>query len=92
MILAIVILSIIVAVLGFVTLNLLRKQEKAEDILLGYWDYLDKISKIIEVSDKKLKEIDHSGHFKSDDEVGFFFESIKQLQDILNDFDVKKLK
>ena len=36
MITTIIILSIIVVVLGFTTINLLRKNEKQEDILLGY--------------------------------------------------------
>jgi len=85
-------LSVMVVILIFTTINLLKKNEKQEDILVGYLEYLDKLSKIIEASDKKLKEIDHSGTFKSDDEVGHFFKSIQQLQDILNDFKVKTLK
>ena len=91
MIIAIIILSIAVVVLGYATFNLLRKNEKQEDILAGYLNYLDKISRIIEVSDKRLKDIDSRGTFKSDDEVGFFFQAIKQLQDILNEFTLRKL-
>ena len=91
MITAIVILSIIVVVLGFTTINLLRKNEKQEDILLGYLKYLDNISRVIEVSDEKIKKIDIKGSFETDDEVGFFFKSIKQIQDILNDFNIKKI-
>jgi hypothetical protein len=53
--------------------------------------YLNKFSDIIDFSDKKLKEVDAKGSFKSDDEVGFFFEQIKALQDILNSFNVKKI-
>jgi hypothetical protein len=49
------------------------------------------ISDIIEFSDKKLKEVDHKESFKSDDEVGFFFEEIKQIQSTLNQFKVKNL-
>jgi uncharacterized membrane protein YukC len=91
MIIAIVILSVTVLALGYTTFNLLRKFEKQEDILAGYLDYLDKLSRVIEVSDEKLKQIDARGTFKSDDEVGFFFQQIKGLQDILNDFQIKKL-
>jgi len=91
MIIAIVILSVIVLALGYTTFNLLRKFEKQEDILAGYLDYLDKLSRVIEVSDEKLKQIDARGTFESDDEVGFFFQQIKGLQDILNDFQIKKL-
>ena len=36
--------------------------------------------------------IDNKGTFSSDDEVGFFFKSIQGIQEILNDFQVKRLK
>ena len=91
MIIAIIILSVLVLALGYTTYNLLSKFEKQEDILAGYLDYLDKLSRVIEVSDEKLKQIDSRGTFESDDEVGFFFQQIKGLQDILNDFQLKKL-
>lgn len=86
----IAILSVLVVILGFTTFNLLRKNEKAEDIVVGYLIYLDKISKVIEASDEKLKKIDYKGSFRSDDEVGFFFEQIKKIQEVLNDFQLKK--
>jgi len=94
MILTIVIifLSVLVVVLVYTTFNLLRKIEKQEDILSSYLTYLDRISRVIEVSDKKLKTIDAKGTFSSDDEVGFFFQQIKGLQDILNEFTLKKIK
>ena len=92
MITTIIILSILVVTLGFTTFNLLRKNEKQEDILAGYLDYLDKLSRVIEVSDEKLKTVDARGTFSSDDEVGFFFQQIKGLQDILNEFTLKKIK
>ncbi len=91
MIVAIIILSLMVVILGYTTFNLLRKNEKQEDILLGYMSYLNKISDIIEMSDKKIKEVDAKESFKSDDEVGFFFESVKQIQSILNQFNIKNL-
>jgi len=91
MIVAIIILSLMVVILGYTTFNLLRKNEKQEDILIGYMSYLNKVSDIIEMSDKKLKEVDAKESFKSDDEVGFFFESIKQIQSILNQFNIKNL-
>ena len=91
MIITIVILSLMVVILGYTTFNLLRKNEKQEDILLGYMSYLNKVSDIIEMSDKKLKEVDAKESFKSDDEVGFFFESIKQIQSVLNQFNIKNL-
>ena len=86
------ILSVTVVILGFTTFNLLRKNEKQEDILAEYLNYLDGLSKAIDASDKKLKEIDRAGTFKSDDEVGYFFKSIQNIQDILNDFKLKEIK
>jgi len=85
-------LSVLVVILGFTTFNLMRKNEKQEDILAEYLTYLDGLSKTIEASDKKLKEIDRAGTFKSDDEVGQFFNSIQKIQDILNDFKLKEIK
>ena len=91
-IISISVLSVLVVIFGFTTFNLLRKNEKQEDILAEYLNYLDRLSKTIEASDKKLKEIDQSGTFKSDDEVGQFFKSVQQIQDILNDFKLKEIK
>ena len=79
------------AVLGFTTYNLLKKNEAQEDILASYMSYLNKFSDIIDFSDKKIKEIDEKGSFKSDDEIGFFFEQIKAIQDILNSFNIKNI-
>ena len=91
MITTIIILSIIVVVLGFTTINLLRKNEKQEDILMGYLKYLDNISRVIEVSNEKIKKIDIKGSFEGDDEIGYFFKTIKKIQNILNDFNIKKI-
>tara|TARA_R110000823_G_scaffold266417_1_gene386175 strand:+ start:17 stop:295 length:279 start_codon:yes stop_codon:yes gene_type:complete len=91
MIITIIILSVLVIALAYTTYNLLRKFENQEDILAGYLDYLDKLSRVIEVSDEKLKQVDSRGTFESDDEVGFFFQQIKGLQNILNDFQIKKV-
>ena len=88
----IIVLGLLVVFFGFATFNLMRKQEKAEDVLVSYMEYLDRLSRAIEISDKKLKELDRNGTFKSDDEVGFFFESIQQIQDILNDFKVIRIQ
>ncbi len=84
-------ISVLAAVLLFTTFNLLRKNERAEDIVVGYLIYLDQISKVIEASDEKLKKIDQKESFKSDDEIGFFFEQVKKIQEILNEFKLKKI-
>ncbi len=87
----IIILGLVVVILGYTTFNLLKKNERQEDILTSYMVYLNKISEIIEMSDNKLKEVDARGHFQADDEVGFFFQSVKQIQEVLNNFKIKNL-
>ena len=84
-------LSVLVVILGFTTFNLMRKNEKQEDIMVKYMEYLSRLDMAIEESDKRLQKIDERGLFKSDDEIGWFFEQIKSLQSILNEFRVTKL-
>jgi len=83
-------LAVLVVILGFTTFNLMKKQEKSEDILSGYLSYLDRLSRVIEISDKKLKEIDRAGMFEKDDDVGQIFQSIVEIQKILNEFNLRK--
>jgi len=91
MITIVIMLFLLVVILGFTTFNLLKKNEKQEDILASYMTYLNKISDIIEESDRKIHEVDMKGSFESDDEVGFFFTHIKMIQDVLNQFKIKNL-
>jgi hypothetical protein len=84
------VLSVLVVILGFTTFNLMKKQEKSEDILAGYLSYLDRLSRVIEISNKKLKEVDRAGMFEKDDDVGQIFQSILKIQEILNEFNIRK--
>lgn len=82
----ITLLVLVVGVLSYTTYNLLKKNEKQEDILASYLIYMDQLSKIIEHSSERLKKIDNKGTFESDDEIGWFFEQIKVIQERLNNF------
>ena len=79
MIIEIVILGLLVLAEGYVIWNLTRKTE-----LLETWieDFSDRISQV----QSDLKEIDSTGHFESDDEIGSIFSSIKEVVNELNDF------
>jgi len=90
LIIAVCTLSMIVVILGFTTFNLMKKQEKSEDILSGYLDYLDRLFRVIEISEKKIKEVDRAGIFEKDDDVGIIFKSITEIQNILNEFNLRK--
>ena len=39
---------------------------------------------IIEFATTKMKTVDATGHYESDDETGFFFQQLKELQELLN--------
>jgi hypothetical protein len=83
------ILSVLVVILGYTTFNLLRKNEKAEDIIYSYREYMGRMNDIIYEADKKLKEIDEQGIFKNDDEIGWFFEKVKLIQEIINQYKLR---
>jgi len=74
------ILGILVVILGYTTFNLLKKNEDAEDIIVSYIDFYNKLFSQIEKSEKRLKEIDQKGTFQGDDEIGWFFDEVKKIQ------------
>lgn len=88
-IITIVILGIVVLVSWGIIWNLLTKNEKAEDMIVERDVVIKQFYEVIDFTDQKLKQVDASGTFASDDEVGFFFTKIKELQDILNKYAIK---
>jgi hypothetical protein len=86
MIETVIILGIMVVILGYTTINLLVKNEKAEDIIISQQKYISSISEIIQNSEKKIREIDEKEIFKSDDEIGWFFNELKKIQNILSQY------
>ena len=78
-----IILGIVATFLGIVTFYALRRINTYENIILN-------INNTIESIKLQLKVIDNKGTFESDDEVGFFFQEIKQLgQDLDNLFETE---
>ena len=82
------ILGFLVVILGYTTINLLRKNEKAEDIIISQNVFIEEVSSQIEKSEKRLDEIDEKGVFKSDDEIGWFFNEVKQIQNNISRFKI----
>ena len=82
------ILGFSVVVLGFTTFNFLNKNEKAEDIIVSYQEFINNLSEEINKSDKRLEQIDQRGIFKSDDEIGWFFNEVKKIKKNLAKFKV----
>ena len=83
-------LSIGCITLGCTTFNLLRKVEKIEDVVIRYDRFISEYSKQLDNTDKRLKEIDEKGTFKSDDEIGWFFKQIKRLQSDVSRFKINQ--
>ncbi len=71
-------------ILSYIIYNLLKKVEQYEDITVDQAEYLQNISNLIGDSQKHLQKLDENGVFESDDEVGYFFEQMKYVQDELN--------
>jgi biopolymer transport protein ExbB/TolQ len=45
-----------------------------------YEDLIVQFQQIVTFSTEKMKQVDTRGHYESDDETGFFFEQLKELQ------------
>ena len=84
------ILGLLVVIFGYTTFNLLRKNEKAEDIIVSQNMFINKISEQIDSSQKQLDKIDEKGTFEGDDEIGWFFNEIKKIQNDLSRFKTNK--
>jgi len=84
-----IILAVIIVTSFFIIRNLLKQIEKLEDIQTEYENFLTKQSEAINSCNVRLKEIDDRGIFKSDDEIGWFWDEIKKIQEALNEFTLK---
>ena len=84
-----VIISILVGILLlfiYILRNLLIKVEKYEDVTVDQTAYLQRISDIIRDSQMHLRKLDEKGVFQSDDEVGYFFDKLKEIQKELDTY------
>ena len=68
----IILLGITTSFLGVLIFYALRRINNYEKIILN-------INGKVELINNQLKVIVKNGHFEADDEVGFFFEEIKEL-------------
>ena len=73
-----ILLGILATFFGVISFYALRRINTYEEIILN-------INNTIDLIKHQLKLIDERGTFESDDEVGFFFEEIKQLGENLGE-------
>ena len=81
---------VLLATITYVIINLLRKNEKFEEMIEMQNQYIETISNLMRESDRKIKEIDSKQIFQSDDEIGWFFTGIKEIQELINEYNIKK--
>ena len=81
---------VLLTAIAYVIINLLRKNEKFENMIEIQNQYIQTISELMTESDRKIKEIDSKQIFQSDDEIGWFFTGIKEIQDLINEYNIKK--
>ena len=77
-----IILIIVIVTSFFVIRNLILRNERLEDFIV-------KQSEAIQACDQRLKQVDDRGIFKSDDEIGWFFKEIQNIQEALNEFTIE---
>ena len=69
---------------------LIRKNNQLEKVIADQQQYIDAISIIINDSSETIKQLDNRGAFEADDEVGTFFKNIKEIQTVLDQFNLRK--
>ena len=58
-----------------------------------YEELIVQFQQIIQFSTEKMKQVDSKGHYEADDETGFFFTQLKDLQKLLdNVFETEQLQ
>ena len=55
----------------------LKRINQYESLILEF-------QQIIDFATEKIKLVDSRGHYEADDETGFFFQQLKQIQELLN--------
>jgi hypothetical protein len=76
----------IVTILGFIIYNLNQKVIKLEQIATKQKMIIDSIAAIVDESNKQLNAVDLTEAFKSDDQIGFFFRNLQNIQDSLTHY------
>ena len=83
-------LGLITFILLFTVYNLFIKTEKLEKLVDDQNIYIDRLSELIDLSNRKISESEIANAFKTDDEIGFFFETLQEIQSQLNAFKTRK--
>jgi uncharacterized coiled-coil protein SlyX len=76
----------VATVIGYIIWNLNSKVAKLEQIAAKQKIIIDSVSAIVEESNRQLSQVELTDAFKSDDQIGFFFRNLQNIQDSLNHY------
>lgn len=86
MVVAVILLSAIVVVLGYLVYANYKKAERATEYCEAYVRFISTLFFQFTETRDKIKEVDRLGAFQADDETGFIFKEIDQSIDDLYEF------
>ena len=69
---------------------LVRRNNTLEKAFAEQQQYIDAIGIIAADGEARLKELDLQGAFQADDEVGTFFQNLKEIQTLVSQFNIRK--
>ena len=69
---------------------LIRRNNTLEKAFIEQQQYIDSIGIIAADGEARLKELDLQGAFQADDEVGTFFQNLKEIQTLVSQFNIRK--
>lgn len=73
-------------IFGYIIWNLNQKVVKLEQIATKQKVIIDSVAAIVEESNKQLHQVDLTEAFKADDQIGFFFRNLQNIQDSLSHY------
>ena len=76
----------IVTIIGYIIYNLNQKVIKLEQIATKQKFIIDSVAAIVEESNKMLNQVELTEAFKSDDQIGFFFKNLQNIQESLTHY------
>jgi len=76
----------VVTVFGYIVWNLNQKVAKLEQIATKQKIVIDSVAAIVDESNRQLNAVELTEAFKSDDQIGFFFRNLQNIQDSLNHY------
>ena len=74
-----IVLGLLVLMEGYVIWNLNRKTELLETWVENFSDRVNQVQ-------QDMSDVDSTGHFEADDEIGSIFNTIKEIINDLNNF------